>query len=214
MGLVLLARHGETDWNAEHRFQGHADRPLNERGRAQAEALAARLAGAPLAAVYASDLRRARETAEIVARPHGLAVVPRAELKEVDVGSWSGLTTAEAAARFPEAFRRWRDEGRPGWTDGETYEEMRDRALAAVLEIGAAHAGETVLVVAHGGTIRALLATAVGMDVHEYRHVRPVQPNARLAAVRVDDGGIVESYDDGQVAGLLAAAAPSPSGEP
>lgn len=203
MAVVLLARHGETDWNAERRFQGHADRPLNARGRAQAEALAERLAPAPLAAVYASDLARARETAEIVARRHGLPVVTRPDLKEVDVGSWSGLTTDEARTRHPEAFSRWRDEGQPGWADGETYEEMRARALRAVLEIGAEHAGETVLVVAHGGTIRALLATALGLDVHEYRHVHPAEPNGGLSALRVEDGRLAGRLDGDETERLL-----------
>jgi len=203
VAVVLLARHGETDWNAERRFQGHADRPLNARGRAQAEALAERLAPASLAAVYASDLARARETAEIVARRHGLPVVTRPDLKEVDVGSWSGLTTDEARTRHPEAFSRWRDEGQPGWADGETYEEMRARALRAVLEIGSGHAGETVLVVAHGGTIRALLATALGMDVHEYRHVHPAEPNGGLSALRVEDGRLAGRLDRGETGRLL-----------
>ena len=203
MAVVLLARHGETDWNAERRFQGHADRPLNARGRAQAEALAERLAPASLAAVYASDLARARETAEIVARRHGLPVVTQPDLKEVDVGSGSGLTTEEARTRHPEAFSRWRDEGQPGWADGETYEEMRARALRAVLEIGSGHAGETVLVVAHGGTIRALLATALGMDVHEYRHVHPAEPNGGLSALRVEDGRLAGRLDRGETGRLL-----------
>ena len=203
MSVVLLARHGETDWNAERRFQGHADRPLNARGRAQAEALAERLASAPLAAVYASDLARARETAQIVARRHGLPVVTRPDLKEVDVGSWSGLTTDEARTRHPEAFSRWRDEGQPGWADGETYEEMRARARRAVLEIGAEHAGETVIVVAHGGTIRALLATALGLDVHEYRHVHPAEPNGGLSALRVEDGRLAGRLDGDETERLL-----------
>lgn len=203
MGIVLLARHGETDWNAEQRFQGHADRPLNARGRAQAEALAARLAGALLAAVYASDLRRARETAEIVARPHGLPVRTRPDLKEVDVGSWSGLTTTEAGERHPEEFSRWRTEGRPGWTGGETYEEMRDRALGAVLEIGVAHARETALVVAHGGTIRALLATAIGVDVHDYRRGHPAEPNGGLSGLRIEDGRLAGRLHPGETEALL-----------
>jgi len=203
VGIVLLVRHGETDWNAERRFQGHADRPLNARGRAQAQALAARLERVRLAAVYASTLLRARETAEIVARPHGLPVRTRPDLREVDVGSWSGLTTAEAETRDPEGFLRWRREGRPGWTDGETYEQMRDRALGAVLEIGGAHAAETALVVAHGGTIRALLATAIGVDVHEYRHLHPAEPNGGLSALRVEDGRLRGRLEPDETEALL-----------
>lgn len=188
MAVVLLARHGETDWNAENRFQGHADRPLTERGRAQADALAARLADVTLAAVYASDLRRARETAERVAARHRLPVHARPALREVDVGSWTGLSTAEARDRFPDAFRRWHEHGRAAWEDGETYEQMRDRALTAVFQIAAAHSGSVALAVTHGGTIRALLATAAGMDLGDYRRVRPAQPNAGLAALALSAG--------------------------
>ncbi|HEU0337127.1 MAG TPA: histidine phosphatase family protein, partial [Gaiellaceae bacterium] len=101
MATVLLARHGETDWNREGRFQGHADPPLNDLGRAQARELADRLAREPLAAVYASPLRRAYETAEIVAATHDLPLRSVAGLREVDVGSWSGLTRSEIEARFP-----------------------------------------------------------------------------------------------------------------
>ena len=90
MTTLLLARHGETDWNRARRWQGHAVRPLTDRGRAQAAALSDRLADIALDAVYSSDLRRARETAEAVALPHGLDVIVLPELREVDVGSWEG----------------------------------------------------------------------------------------------------------------------------
>ena len=89
---IFLARHGESDWNAEHRWQGHADRPLTERGLEQARELAARLADVELDAVYSSDLRRAWETAEAVASSQGIEVARQPELREVDVGSWSGCT--------------------------------------------------------------------------------------------------------------------------
>ncbi len=123
MTTILLARHGETDWNRENRFQGHADPPLNETGRAQAAELAAALANEPLAAVYSSPLRRAFETAQIVGAPHGLEPVPVDALREVDVGSWQGLTRAEIEERFPEQFARWLDYEQ-GWDDGESYDEM------------------------------------------------------------------------------------------
>jgi broad specificity phosphatase PhoE len=184
---LYLARHGQSDWNAETRWQGHADRPLTELGRRQAGQLADRLADVPLAAVYSSDLERARATAEAVAGPRGLAVVPLADLREIDVGSWSGLTRAEAEERFPAAYLRWA-EGGQGWDDGETYEQMTDRVVRAVVGIGARHTGESVLVVAHGGPIRALHATALGIDIAAHRGLRPVEPNARLSRLGVVDG--------------------------
>jgi broad specificity phosphatase PhoE len=200
---ILIARHGESDWNRERRWQGQADRPLNERGREQARALAERLAHVELDAVYSSDLRRARDTAAVVAARQGLDVQVMPELREVDVGSWSGLTRAEAEERFPEGFRRWRS-GFPGWEDGETYEAMTDRVVAAVERIGHDHEGGRVLVVSHGGPIRALHAAALGLDVHAYRRLRPVEPNARLSAVCFVDEQLTELCPASEIDDLIA----------
>ncbi|HSK14987.1 MAG TPA: histidine phosphatase family protein [Gaiellaceae bacterium] len=185
MTTVYLARHGQSDWNAQGRWQGHADRPLTELGRRQAAQLATDLAGVPLEAVYSSDLERALATAEAVAAARGLRVRTLPELREIDVGSWSGLSRAEAEERFPEAFDRWRN-GTHAWDDGETYEQMGERVVAAVLAIGREHAHGTVLVVAHGGPIRALHATALGLGIPAHRRLRPVEPNARLSRIAVE----------------------------
>jgi broad specificity phosphatase PhoE len=142
---ILLARHGETDWNRDGRYQGWADPPLNETGRAQARVLAEQLRTTPFDAVYSSDLRRAHETAEIVAATHGLDLVADTGLREIDVGSWSGLTREEIEERF-------RGE-RP---DGESREEHTARVLGAVERIARANPGRRILVVTHGGTMRAL----------------------------------------------------------
>jgi probable phosphoglycerate mutase len=154
MTRILLARHGETDWNRAGRWQGHADPPLNEVGREQASALAERLAGDGVAAIYSSDLRRASETASVVAGRLGLPVFEDRGLREIDVGSWSGLTRAEVEQRFPAGFARWLD-GEIGH-DGETREQLTERVVAAVERIAGAHPDGTVLVVTHGGAIRAL----------------------------------------------------------
>lgn len=191
MTTILLARHGESDWNRDGRWQGHADRPLTDRGREQARELAERLAATELDAVYSSDLVRARETAAIVAEPHRLTVQELPALREVDVGSWSGLTRAEAEERFPDAYRRW-THGVEGWDDGETYEQLGERVVSAVLEMAERHAGDRVLLVAHGGSIRAIHAAALGMDLHAYRRSQRVEPNATLSAVRVEGGRLTE----------------------
>src|SRR5436190_14632330 len=111
---LLLARHGETDWNHARRWQGHADRPLTERGRAQAASLAERLADIALDAVYASDLQRARETAAVVAAKQGLEVIELRDLREVDVGSWEDRTLTELcpAGRIDELLERDQGERR------------------------------------------------------------------------------------------------------
>jgi broad specificity phosphatase PhoE len=187
---IYLARHGESDWNAANRFQGHSDRPLTDLGREQARALADLVAGENVEAIYASPLSRALETARIVAARTGLAVVEDEGLREVDTGSWSGLSRAEVQERYPEGFERWTSGG-AGWEDGESYEEMAERVLAAVNRIAAAHPGGRVLLVSHGGPIRAIQAAAEGMAINEYRRLRPVEPNARLTAVTFENGMIL-----------------------
>jgi probable phosphoglycerate mutase len=182
---ILLARHGETDWNREGRFQGRADPPLNETGRAQAAELASELKGVELAAVYSSPLRRALETAEAVAAEHGLEPVAVDALREVDVGSWQGLTRAEIEARFPEQFARWLDYDQ-GWEDGESYEGMGRRAVAVLLELAAAHEGERILAVTHGGPIRAAFAFADGTSHADARRFGPTIGNVFLAEFAVE----------------------------
>ena len=195
MTTLLLARHGESDWNAQKRWQGHADRPLTRRGRDQATALAERLDAFPLAAIYSSDLLRARETAAAVARRRRLEISCRDDLREVDVGSWSGRSRDELEAAAPEQVARWLD-GDKGWEGGESYEQMADRVVAAVTEIAAAHPGEHVLVVTHGGCVRAVHAHALGLTFHAHRSTAPVEPNARLSAVVVENGAMRLSHLD------------------
>jgi broad specificity phosphatase PhoE len=156
---LILARHGETDWNRDGRFQGHADPPLNDTGRAQARQLAETLADEPIDAIYSSDLRRAHETAQIVAAAKGIDVVVDQDLRERDVGEWSGLTLPEIEERYPDELRRFRDEG---VSVGETREALAERVVAAVRRISEAHPSGHVLVVTHGGALRTLRHAAGG----------------------------------------------------
>ena len=189
MTTILLARHGETDWNREGRFQGHANPPLNSTGRAQAVDLSVALMAEELAAVYSSPLRRALETAEVVAASHGLEPISVDDLREVDVGSWSGLTRTEVEERFPEQFARWLDYGQ-GWEDGETYEEMGKRAVDALLRLAAAHDGERVLAMTHGGPIRAAFAFADGTTHTEARRLGSDIGNTFVVELAVADGAL------------------------
>ena len=172
MTELLLARHGETDWNRDGRYQGHADPPLNELGRRQAVELADSLDGEPLDAICSSDLRRSLETAEIVGERLGLAVERDADLREIDVGSWQGLTRAEIAERSLD-----------GTWDGETYEQHRGRVVAAVRRIAARHPVGRVLVVTHGGCLRRLQEAAFGRP-------EPVVGNCVVCRIAVEDGAI------------------------
>ena len=144
---------------------------------------------AALSAIYSSPLRRALDTAAAVGARTGLEPVALEDLREVNVGAWAGLSRSEVELRFPEEFRRWLDGGE-GWADGETYQEMSSRVISAVVGIADAHPGGEVLVVSHGGPIRALQAAAAGLDVHAYRRLYRVEPNARLSRLAVENGRI------------------------
>lgn len=180
---ILLARHGETDWNAERRYQGHADRPLNAAGRLQARELAQSLLSEGVSAIYSSDLLRARETAEIVAAWIGLPVITRDALREIDVGEFSGLTHEEIVARWPEVPARTDALGY-GWTRGESFEALHTRIAAELRRIAGVHPGETVLVVGHGAMMRVVLAARAGLDLSAHRQV--VGPIANGAVERIE----------------------------
>ena len=187
MTELLLVRHGETDWNRDRRFQGHADPPLNETGREQAHALAAELTSEGIELVYTSDLARAVETAEIVAARLGADVRSMRDLREIDVGEWQGLTWQEIEERYPDGARSWRARGY-GWETGETYEELGDRVVAALRRIASDHPEERVLVVGHGGTIRATRAFIEGLSVPESRSRSRAIGNCEVFRVVTEDG--------------------------
>ena len=189
MTTILLARHGETDWNREGRFQGWADPPLNATGRAQAVDLSVQLMAEELAAVYSSPLRRAYETAEVVAASRGLEPVTVDALREVDVGSWSGLSRAEIEQRFPEQYARWLDYGQ-GWEDGETCEQMVDRVVGALQELAEGRDGERILAVTHGGPMRAASAFADRVSYAEARRRSPVVGNTAVLEFAVEAGAL------------------------
>jgi 2,3-bisphosphoglycerate-dependent phosphoglycerate mutase len=187
MATLILARHGETDWNRENRFQGHADPPLNDLGRTQSAELAEALAEEGIAHVYSSPLRRAHETAAIVAARLGLEVETVEALREIDVGSWSGLTRDELAERFPEAYARWLDGGR-GFDDGETYEALAERVVPALRRLASQHEGDVVLVVTHGGPSRVTQAHAAGIEYGESRRRERVLDNCGVCRFAVENG--------------------------
>lgn len=150
---LYLVRHGETLWNRERRIQGHRDVPLSPLGKWQAEVLARRLATVPFAAVYSSDLARARETAEAVGRAVGKAVIPLRQLRERCLGEWEGKTLAEIGLLegIPLEDPRLESIG------AETFAALQRRAATVLTAIAERHEGETVLVVSHGGFLNAAL---------------------------------------------------------
>jgi len=184
---VCLVRHGETAWNTERRLQGHIDIPLNDTGLSQAEATARSLARAGLrfSALYSSDLERARQTAAAIARAHALPPQHDPRLRERHYGHLQGLTLDEAEHRHPENFRRFkaRDPHFALPDDGESLNTLAARVHAALEDIAREHAGETVVVVTHGGVLDMVYRTARGLSLSGPRQSEI--PNAGLNRVRV-----------------------------
>ena len=186
----MLVRHGQSTWNREHRIQGQLDPPLSSEGRRQAELVGRRFAGRRIAGFYASDLKRAWETAEAIGAVIGLDPEPSPGLREIYLGEWEGLRTEELALRFPQAWARWNQE--PDWDvvpGGEGAALFEARVSAALDAIFERHAHGEVVVVTHGGVIQVALHRVVG---------RPSQglfpfkiQNASISAIEKRDGRMV-----------------------
>ena len=187
---ILLVRHGATEWNIHKRAQGHADIDLTDEGRAQALHAANELSDTDIAAVYSSDLKRALDTATVIAEAHGLKVTVDPDFREIDQGDWEGLTVDEIRTRWPDLWGPARHYNpRP---NGETPQQVRDRAVKALRKAVEAHPGETIVVVSHGGTIRWLSAEALGYDDHRSARIRGLG-NGGIVCVDADleNGGMV-----------------------
>lgn len=191
---LCVVRHGETVWNAEGRLQGHTDIALNATGLAQARDSAARLAAHRFDAAYTSDLRRAADTADAIAACTGVVAQRRSNLRERHYGIFQGLTYADARTRHPDAYRRF--EARDpdfAFDDGESLTAFAARIHAAFDAIVAAHPGQQVLVVAHGGVLDILYRRASGRPLDTPRDFKI--PNAALNWLRCDaDGWSIESW--------------------
>ncbi len=176
---VLLIRHGETPWNRDRRWQGHADIPLSAEGVEQAARLAGHLGkGAPVRALYTSDLQRAHATAAAIGKALGLDPIVDPAWREMEVGSWTGLSREEIKERFAEEWKRiagGEDVRRGG---GETFAEFSARIVAALGRTRDAHSQDTVAVVTHGGVIRAALLYALELPFSRLREVAAVENTA------------------------------------
>lgn len=167
---VFLIRHGATVLTAEDRFAGSTDVELSEQGREQARALAARLAGEKVAALYASPLRRTVDTARLVGTPHGLEPVTDPGLREIDHGHWEGRTRREVETEYGAEYAAWEmDPFTFAPEGGEAGISVMARALPVVRSIVERHPDASVAVVSHKATIRLVLASLLGIDARGYR---------------------------------------------
>jgi broad specificity phosphatase PhoE len=160
---IHLARHGQTAYNHEGRFQGHLAVPLDATGRAQAAQLAEVAAGVEITSLWCSPLRRARQTADIVATRIGLEPVEDARFAETDTGDWTGRSFAEVKAEDPEGFRRFQvSDPEFRYPGGESFAEQSDRVQDGLRDLRARPGALPALVVCHRGVIRLALAVATG----------------------------------------------------
>lgn len=200
---IFLARHGETEWNAEHRLQGRCDTRLTPRGEEHARALQELLAAVPLDAVYASTLCRTAETARPLAAAHGLPVETRPELQEMSYGILEGRTAADPDPHVRGLWKaRKADPLRFKAPGGESYAELQARVAPFVAELAARHAGDTVLVVGHRATNRVLLGLLLGLSLEEsirFKHkhdvVLEIRPAAEPACIEHRYAPVAESRE-------------------
>jgi len=195
--LLILVRHGETESNRERLALGREDVPLNERGRRQAAALTASLAGVPATAIYASPLRRAVETARPLAEALGLEVQVDDDLIEMAVGDLEGLSPRELSERYGDFLREWfsTQAGNLRMPGGESLQDVQDRAWAAIERLRERHPEETVVVVTHNFTIHAILCRALGLPLASFRCLRHDLAAKAVLELR-DDRVIVISLND------------------
>ena len=164
---MLLVRHGETIWNHTCRYQGHTDIELSETGRKQSKLLAAELKKEKVKAVYSSDLKRAYETAAILASPHNLSVQVTKELREINFGEWEGLTHKEIMEKYEDLAAEWYQcPGQVRLPGGENFEEVKERAYSTALDLLQQNDPGTIIVVAHGGTIRTIICGILDIELN------------------------------------------------
>lgn len=162
---LILVRHGETQWNAEFKYIGLTDLELTEKGIKQAQALAKVFQKTPLTAFYSSPLKRAYQTARIVAAGHKLKVKIKSELKEIDFGDWEGLTLEEIKRGYTNLYKKWlRGEEDFQIPKGESWSGFRERVTRVLREILKENPEGTVAIVSHGGVLKAIIIQALKLD--------------------------------------------------
>ncbi|MBI2857485.1 MAG: histidine phosphatase family protein [Chloroflexi bacterium] len=162
---ILLIRHGQTEWNLIDRFRGRAELELDQAGRRQAEATAARLSDEGLSAVYSSPLKRAASTAQVIAQATGVRVDFLPDLTDVDYGDWQGLTLAQAQQRDPKTYAQWRHSpGAACFPRGETMEQVRARVAATVDSLRTRHIDQTIAIVSHVVVCRLMVLHLLDLE--------------------------------------------------
>ena len=193
---IIAIRHGETVWNIEGREMGQKDSPLTPKGRAQAEAVAARLANTRFSALYSSDLPRALDTARCIADKSKIDVVTDVRLRERNMGIFEGLTIPEMHEQYPDVRREYE---RTGGTfvipEGESGDQRRARSVACFEELAVQHAGETIVIVTHGGVLAGIFQHVLGLPFESGRSFK--RSNGSLSVFLYRNARLVlETWND------------------
>lgn len=196
---LLLTRHGETEWNVIRRYQGQSDVPLNQTGIRQAEQLAKRLSTEKIDAIYASDLCRAVDTAQIIqnAQEHKITeVVADPRWRELSFGKWEGLNHEGIQAQWHDEATKWyADQVNSSPPGGETLLQLAERVQSALDELKNKHKDERVLVVSHSGAIQALLCLTLGVDLSRYWQFRILQASLTIISFH-EDNAVLNLFND------------------
>jgi broad specificity phosphatase PhoE len=182
---LMLVRHGETEWNAQRRYQGQTNVPLSGLGRRQAELVAERLTGERIDAVYASDLKRAWETAQIIAEKSGLQVLSEPRLRELKFGILEGLTFDEAQEKYPEMINAWLEDFNNTPEGAETIDVFNARIISLLDDLKGKHDEQVLLLVGHGGSLSEILRVVLGLSREKRWYLE--MENASLSEVLIDD---------------------------
>ncbi len=184
---VLLVRHGQANSNVTGYYMGWSNEDLSETGYTQVRSLSSRLASLPIASVYSSPLQRTCTTATILAKPHGLEVETSDDIIEIQIGDWQGLHIDEVGQRWPELWKQSRiDPSEITMPNGESFQQVTERAIRGFDKIVAANHGKQVIIVSHEIVVKVLVAHALGVSNSIYRRFEI--NNASLSAIRVIDG--------------------------
>jgi broad specificity phosphatase PhoE len=194
---LFLIRHGETSWNKDEFFRGRIDMELNDRGREQARRTAEALRGVKISAVYSSPLSRAYETAHQIAEPHGLPVIIEPDLIDIDYGSWQGRSHQHVREQCPGVYRLWVvAPHKVHFENGECLDDVRERALKALMAISGRHPGQNVVAVSHRVVNKVLLCALLGLDNSRFWSLR--QDTCAINVVEKDGhhGFIIHRLND------------------
>ncbi len=190
---LILIRHPETDWNKQKRYMGSADIPLNNKGKKQARIISGYFKNKNISVIYSSKLKRALETAELIAKPHNLKVKQDERLNEIDFGEWEGLTFEQIKKKYPGLAREYLSKPQnikiPG---GESFSEFKNRIKASLEEILVQEEGD-VAIVSHGGVNKVIICELLKI------------PFSHLWQIKQDGGAInkIEIYEDMNVVSLI-----------